>query len=38
MTLGTTVRNVAAVLADVERWKADEEARHKAEMVEVEQA
>lgn len=37
MTLGTTVRTVAAVLADVERWKADEEARHKAEMVEVEQ-
>lgn len=37
MTLGTTASTVAAVLADVERWKADEEARHKAEMVEVEQ-
>lgn len=37
MTAGTPSRTVATALADIERWKADEEARHKAERVEVEQ-
>lgn len=37
MTTATTVRTVADALGDVERWKADEQARHAAELVEVDQ-
>ncbi len=37
MTAGNTGRTVALALADVARWRADEEARQKAEMIEVEQ-
>lgn len=37
MTTATSVRTVADALGDVERWKADEQARHAAELVEVEQ-
>jgi hypothetical protein len=37
MSTTTTARTVAAALAEVTRWRADEEARAKAEKVEVEQ-
>ena len=37
MSTGTTARTVASALAEVAKWRADEEARAKAEKVEVEQ-
>lgn len=37
MTTTTTAHTVAAALAEVARWRADEDARAKAEKVEVEQ-
>ncbi len=37
MTIAAAVRSVTEALAEVDRWKADEEARHQAELVEVEQ-
>lgn len=37
MGVATTVRSVADALEDAARWRADEDSRHKAQMVEVEQ-
>jgi hypothetical protein len=37
MTAATAAKSVNDALAEVDRWKSDEESRHKAELVEVEQ-
>lgn len=37
MTTATTVRSVADALKDAARWRTDEEARHKSQLVEVDQ-